>query len=88
MTSLLDTLKEYMGCWVLSDLHNVFDTEAFRLCVQEIPKGVYSLSEWEECVWYLNGYKKKLRTEKEARYYLTQKKQEQTGYNFASEHSL
>lgn len=43
---------------------------------QKIPEGVYSLSEWEECVWYLNGYKKKLRTEKEARYYLTQKKQD------------
>lgn len=74
MTPLLDTLKEYMGCWVLSDLHNVSDTEAFRLCVQEIPKGVYSLSEWEECACYLNGYKKKFRTEKEAKDYLTQKK--------------
>ena len=74
MESLLDAIKDHMGCWVLSDLHNLYGTSAFKKCIHHIPKGKYPLEEWIECVYYLTGDKKMFRTETEARACLLQKR--------------
>lgn len=69
--ALLDQLLEKTGCDYLSDLHDDHFTEQVLAAVRIMDAEAFSISDWEDAIYYITGQKQVWNTPVAAKDYLS-----------------
>ena len=67
---LLECIASEVGCMYLSDLHQARLLETIRKVVFAIDPAKYSVSEWNDAVFYITGHKAEFETQTKAKDFL------------------